>query len=192
MSEQQYLSYTSRALSETDGVRPTATSSEKPDLADFIAAHQTAFRRAMAAALRGREDVDDALQQAYLRLMAEYDRWPTDLTDEERLAFAYRAVHLAAKDVLRQEFGRSDRAPKPREIPVDFGEDNREDAETADTASVQLLAQQLLTESAGRYPRRRRAPRYRAEGRRAGGARPGRPQGRDRQPTRAQPQAGRR
>jgi DNA-directed RNA polymerase specialized sigma24 family protein len=104
----------------------------------------------MLSALRGRTDADDALQQAYLRLMGDFERWPADLTDEQRLAFAHRTVHLAAKDALRQQFGRSDRAPKPREIPVDFAEDSRED--DAATSPTQFLAQQLLSSSAARYP----------------------------------------
>jgi RNA polymerase sigma factor (sigma-70 family) len=150
-SEQQ-LSYTSRAPSERDGVRTAPAPSARPQLDEFIADHQTAFRDAMAAALRGRGDVDDALQQAYLRLMAEYHRWPPELTDRERLTFAYRIIQLAAKDVLRREFGRADRAPRPREIQVDFSEDGREAAEASGASSIRLLAQQRLSETASRYP----------------------------------------
>ncbi len=106
----------------------------------------------MAAALRGRADVDDALQQAYLRLVNEYERWPADQTAEERVAFAYRAVQLAAKDVLRQQFGRSDRAPRPREVAVDFSADSRNDGEGSAADAIQLLAQERLSETASRYP----------------------------------------
>jgi DNA-directed RNA polymerase specialized sigma24 family protein len=106
----------------------------------------------MASALRGRGDVDDALQQAYLRLISEYERWPANQTPQERLAFAYRTIQLAAKDALRQAFGRSDRAPRPREIAVDFSFEGRADSEAAGGATVQLLAQDALRDAAGRYP----------------------------------------
>jgi RNA polymerase sigma factor (sigma-70 family) len=106
----------------------------------------------VASALRGRADVDDALQQAYLRLINEYERWPANQTPQERLAFVYRTIHLAAKDALRQAFGRSDRAPIPREIAVDFGSEWRDDSEAAGGATVQLLAQDALRDAASRYP----------------------------------------
>ena len=130
----------------------THASPTKPNLGEFIATHQAAFRQAMASALRQRADVDDALQQAYLRLITEYDRWSEDQSPEERLAYAYRAIQLAAKDVLREQLGRSDRAPKPREIPVDFSYDSREDADESGPRATQLLAQQLLSETAARHP----------------------------------------
>jgi RNA polymerase sigma factor (sigma-70 family) len=129
-----------------------ATSTDAPSLGDFVSEHHAELRAAMAGALRGRGDVDDALQQAYLRLINEYDRWPADQTPQERLAFAYRTIQLAAKDALRQAFGRSDRAPRPREIAVDFSAEGRNDSDASGGASVQLLAQDALRDVAGRYP----------------------------------------
>jgi RNA polymerase sigma factor (sigma-70 family) len=147
------VSYTSGTPSEKPGVQTTqAPSTKKADLGEFIATHQSAFRDAMASALRRRADVDDALQHAYLRLFNEYDRWPPEQTPEERLAYAYQAIHLAAKDVLRHELGRADRAPKPREIPVDFTQDSRQDADAAETSPIAALAQERLSREASRYP----------------------------------------
>lgn len=106
----------------------------------------------MAGALRGRADVDDSLQQAYLRLINEYERWPERQSAAERAAYAYRTIHFAAKDAIRQAAGRSDRAPRPREVPVDFSHDARESAEGWAADPTQLLAQQLLVDLAGRHP----------------------------------------
>jgi RNA polymerase sigma factor (sigma-70 family) len=120
-------------------------------LGEFIASHQSELRAAMAAALRGRVDLDDALQHAYVRLINEYERWPAGQTEQQRLSFAHRTIHLAAKDALRQAYGRSDRAPRPREVAVDFSAAGGEDSDAAGGASVQL-AQDALREAAGRYP----------------------------------------
>jgi RNA polymerase sigma factor (sigma-70 family) len=146
------LSYTAGLPAETHEVPAPATSTDAPSLGEFIASHQPELRSAMASALRGRADVEDALQQAYLRLISEYDRWPAEQTHQERLAFAYRTIHLAAKDALRQAFGRSDRVPRPREVAVDFSSERREDGDTSGGATFQLLAQDALREAAGRYP----------------------------------------
>jgi RNA polymerase sigma factor (sigma-70 family) len=146
------LSYTAGSPAEKHEVPPPVTFPDAPSLGEFIASHQSELRAAMASALRGRADVDDALQQAYLRLINEYDRWPAEQTPQERLAFAYRTIQLAAKDALRQAFGRSDRAPRPREIAVDFSSDGRDDNDAAGGATAQLLAQDALREVAGRYP----------------------------------------
>ena len=82
------LSYTAGSPAEKHEVPPPVTFPDAPSLGEFIASHQSELRAAMASALRGRADVDDALQQAYLRLISEYDRWPADQTAQERLAFA--------------------------------------------------------------------------------------------------------
>lgn len=146
------LSYTAGSPAEKHEMPAPATSTDAPSLGEFIASHQSELRSAMASALRGRADVDDALQQAYLRLINEYDRWPADQAPQERLAFAYRTIQLAAKDALREAFGRSDRAPRPREIAVDFGCEGRDDSDASGGATVRLLAQDALRDAAGRYP----------------------------------------
>src|SRR5436305_14086423 len=146
------LSYKAASPAEKLDVPAPATSTDAPSLGEFIASHQSELRAAMASSLRGRADVDDALQQAYLRLINEYERWPADQTPQERLAFAYRTIQLAAKDAVRQAFGRSDRAPRPRQIAVDFSSEGRDDSNPSGGAAVQSLAQDALRDAAGRYP----------------------------------------
>ena len=68
---------------------------------DFYGRHRGALRAYMSRHLRGRIELDDAMQEGLIRISSAFDDW----APEDRLAYAKRALRCAAYDGLRRELG---------------------------------------------------------------------------------------
>jgi DNA-directed RNA polymerase specialized sigma24 family protein len=126
-------------------VAATALDSGGVSYEDFVRLHAEEFGRYLTTLLGreaegrgGRVAVDDTLQEALLRIHAE---WPElrQVRDPERDRRLYRCLRDAAGEALRSEHGRRDtRTGRPRVVAFDFGA-------LRDSSDTQSMAERELT-----------------------------------------------
>lgn len=69
--------------------------------AGFYALHQAALRNHVRELARGVIELDDAVQEGYIRVLAEFDDW----APLQRVANAKRAMRFGVIDAIRREHG---------------------------------------------------------------------------------------
>jgi DNA-directed RNA polymerase specialized sigma24 family protein len=90
----------------------------------FYGRNGGALRAYMSRQVRGRVELDDAMQEGLIRISCGFDEWPP----EHRLRYAKRALRCAAYDGMRRQLGSHTR---PHVLLSDFTDEGRgQDAST--------------------------------------------------------------
>lgn len=105
----------------------------------FYANHANTLRAFTSRHLRGRLELDDAMQEGMLRISRDFAGWPP----EQRVPYAKRALHCTVVDGLRRELGTT--GERSRMLVFDFSELDR-----SPIPGESVAATKELTDAVGR------------------------------------------